>query len=579
MAGSYLNANTYGIGAIIEQRGQLEVPDHQRDFTWSKEDVTTFIEDVLNAMNSRADDYFVGLIVLVQPTNIDSGAWQILDGQQRIATTTMVFASIREWLHGAGKEKDASKTQSDFIGMSEYGETDDLPRLTLNINNRTAFQTHVVNRSNDDTLVAALDHFGKKSSDRRLIEAAIVCRRMVRDYALSAGGNPDKQAGELYRLAKYLKNRVKAVCMDVSTSADAYIIFESLNDRGLDLSILDLVKNHTYGRSGRKLPLVQANWASMVANIGDREADDFLKVFWTSQYGRVQRGALFQKWKLKYRTQADVTSLSRKLVVSAERFSALDAPDADVWSENSNECRSYLKSLRILGNRQVRPIIMAAIDAFSEDRMEKLLHHLLIAIVRYQTIGKGRTGALEITCAKIAHAIHDKKIKSPLRVWNELKSALRGSVADDQQFREEFERFSESNSSRARYLLRELERTHIGGGEAFILTESTKVLNLEHILPKKPGISWSDVKKADPDVEKECVHRIGNLCLLETKMNRNAKGKAFSLKAEKYYDVSEITLTNSLSEHYTEWNRDTISERQTYLSELALETWPQPEGG
>jgi hypothetical protein len=505
MSGSYLNANTYGMGAAIAQRGLLEVPDHQRDFAWSKEDVSTFIDDVINAMKTGAEDYFVGLIVLVQPINVDKGAWQILDGQQRIATTTMVLAAIREWLHGAGKERDASKTQADFIGMSEYGEAEDLPRLTLNINNRDAFQKYVVNRSNDDALSAALNDVGKKSSDRRLIEAAIVCRKQVREYALSAGSDVNDQSDKLYGLAKYLKNRFKAVYMDVSTVADAYIIFESLNDRGLDLSILDLVKNHTYGRSRRKLPQIQANWAYMVANIGDREADDFLKVFWTSQFGRVQRGALFQKWKSKYKTQADVVNLSKKLVIGAERFAALDAPDSDVWSEYSAECRSYLKSLRILGNSQVRPIIMAAFDAFTEDRMEKLLHHLLVAIVRYQTVSKGRTGALEIACAKVAQGIHDRKFKSPLRVWGELKSALRGSLADDQIFKEDFERYSETNSSRARYILRELEQTHGVGGGAKKLVDSPKVLNLEHVLPKNPGSSWSDVKKADPDIEKECT--------------------------------------------------------------------------
>lgn len=317
----------------------------------------------------------------------------------------------------------------------------------------------------------------------------------------------------------------------------------------------------------------------MVSNIGDRKADDFFKVLWTSQYGRVQRGALFQKWRARYRTQADVVSLSKKLVIGAERFAALDSPDSDIWSEYSAECRNYLKALKIVGNGQVRPIIMAAFDAFNEDRMEMLLHHLLVTIVRYQTVGKGRTGALEIACAKVAHEIHDRKIKSPLRVWSKLKSALRGPLADDPLFQEDFERYNETNSKRARYVLRELERTHDAGGGAKVLTDSTKILNQEHILPKSPGASWSDVKKADPDIVKECTDLIGNLCLLESKMNRTAKGSPYAAKAQKYYSVSEVKLTKKLTEDFTEWGRDAINKRQAALAEIALATWPQPEGG
>ena len=81
-------------------------------------------------------------------------AWKILDGQQRLATTTMVYAAIREWLHSAGFDSDAIKLQNDYIAFRELGEAELYPRLTLNINNRTMFRDIVVDRNNDHFLAS-----------------------------------------------------------------------------------------------------------------------------------------------------------------------------------------------------------------------------------------------------------------------------------------------------------------------------------------------------------------------------------------------------------------------------------------
>jgi hypothetical protein len=64
-------------------------------------------------LKNNEPDYFLGLIVLVEPSN--GGAWQILDGQQRLATATMVYSSIRSWLFENGFEKDAQKVQERYI--------------------------------------------------------------------------------------------------------------------------------------------------------------------------------------------------------------------------------------------------------------------------------------------------------------------------------------------------------------------------------------------------------------------------------------------------------------------------------
>src|SRR5258708_25032495 len=117
-----MNADTRGIGELIQANRLFAVPDHQRDYAWDADDeVLQFIEDLEREMlEGRSDDYFLGLIVLVHPE--DGQPWEILDGQQRLATTTMIYAAIRDWLSANRRDVDAQVIQNDYIGIRTLGE-------------------------------------------------------------------------------------------------------------------------------------------------------------------------------------------------------------------------------------------------------------------------------------------------------------------------------------------------------------------------------------------------------------------------------------------------------------------------
>jgi len=571
---SYMDAQTQGIGELIEHRRLFRVPDHQRDFAWAADDeVEQYLDDIIRAFAEGDTDYFLGLIVLIKP--LEGGVWEILDGQQRLATTTMTYAAIREWLYAAGFEKDAGKIQSEFIGVSELGQSQDRARLTLNINNRDGFEKLVVNRCNDDTLEAKRDNAGKFSSERRMIDAAIACRKRVRKLAADVGGTPDEQAGKLFRLAEYARDNVKVVVMNVASTVNAYVIFESLNDRGLDLSVLDLVKNHLFGLANARLAEVQSSWSQMAANLGDRPADDFLKVYWTSRFGRIQRGRLFDEWRRKFDSLSNgkVVGFARELATAADRFAALDIPDHDVWDGYSNECRRLLGNLGILGNRQVRPIILAAIDRFTPQRMERLLRHLVTLTVRYQTVGKRRTGLLEIAAARAALGISTGQLNTPKKVW----SSLAHLVPGDDDFQRDMMEYSEAKPARARYMLSELENVayrleHDGANPEFVPSED---LTLEHVFPRNPSDAWQDQIRATPQLRDQ-VHRLGNLCLLAERPNREVGSSGFDRKSRAVYGNSNLLLTSRIATDFDAWTPASINHRQDQLSDLAIGTWPLP---
>src|SRR5439155_706903 len=185
---------------------------------------------------------------------------------------------------------------------------------------RQAFEDLVVRKASDGTLEGRRSGAPRFSSDRLLVEAIITSRKYVLDFARRAGPGRTDQARALYKLARYLRDQCQIVCLDVPDAANAYIIFESLNDRGLDLSVLDLVKNHMFGLAADKLQEVQTEWVRMNTELGDTRADDFLKVFWTSRYGRIQRGRLFDSWKKKFGSQSKALTLAPALTLAARRY-------------------------------------------------------------------------------------------------------------------------------------------------------------------------------------------------------------------------------------------------------------------
>lgn len=566
-----MDARTQGIGELIEHRRHFAVPDHQRDYAWGEEEVEQFFRDITRALTEDAPDYFVGLIVMVDPEPSIGDQWQILDGQQRLATTTMIYAGIREWLHAAGLERDATKIQGDHIGVMALGEQTDRPRLVLNINDRDTFQALVVDRANDATLISKRDGFGRYSSQRKVAQAALTCRERVQEFATERGRETGDQATALYALAHYLREKVKVVAMNVSSETNAYVIFESLNDRGLDLSVLDLVKNHLFGRAGPHLPVVKNNWAQIAAHLGDRSADDFLKVFWTSRYGRIQRGKLFHEWRNRFDALEShrVVELTADLIIAADRFAALDSDDDELWKDFPPAFREGLHDLALLGNRQMRPVLLAALDRLPRTDLAPLVRRLVVATMRYQTVGKGRTGGLEIACARVARGIAHGELSGSAAVWSQLSAIVPG----DEDFLQDFKRYSEPKATIAKYALRRLEaiaRQQETGTASEL--EPGDNLTLEHILPQNPSDAWASALAEDPDL-REQTNRLGNLCLLRTKTNQDAANRSYSAKATELYGPSELRLTAEIPVRHAHWDRAEIRGRQERLASLAVATW------
>ena len=564
-------APTTGIGKLLAEN-HFFVPTHQRDYRWDQDRVKKLLDDLTEAMDRGDQFYFIGLMVFMRSDE----RLRVLDGQQRLATTIILFSALRAWFGSAEGDTDTSgRIQTDFIGRSEYGETGTKPRLTLNINNDERFQRFVVDGSPLHEIRRERSSLNRNAPNYDLLTAIINCHERISEI-VDESTAVEAAKKYLFRLVKFIRDAVVVVRLTVPSEANAFRVFETLNDRGLELSAVDLIKNHLFGlahdQSKSMLQLIESRWTQLTHQLTDVKESDFLRVYWTSRYGRTQLDHIFDQVRKRAKTGKDAEDLTIDLLEAAEHYVALDSSDDPTWSPYPKKCREILRSLRVLGSRQVRPVLLSGIKRFSVTEFEKLVWLLEVVVVRWQVIGGRRTGMLEIACAKLAKSIWDGDVAS----GRQARTALAGVYTSDSDFRNSFISKQGLSNQKAAYLLRMIEseeRKRKYQSNAVEL-EPGQYLTVEHILPKNdPGEEWETEITADPELLDDCSLRLGNNCLLSESRNLKAARKGFSVKKE-IYSASDLLTTRKVSQH-SEWNRKSIKNHQTWLASRAVGIWKQ----
>jgi uncharacterized protein with ParB-like and HNH nuclease domain len=116
-----------GLGAILRQN-QLVVPPNQREYAWTDREVKQLFQDFARSINQG--DYFLGTIVTIPRVN---GALEVVDGQQRLATTAILLAAIRDYLKEMNEEMLVESIDNEFLTGIDRSKRERVARLKLNI--------------------------------------------------------------------------------------------------------------------------------------------------------------------------------------------------------------------------------------------------------------------------------------------------------------------------------------------------------------------------------------------------------------------------------------------------------------
>lgn len=561
-----MTSKTKSVGDLFTGVTKFEVPKHQRDYSWTAMEVEEFFTDIETSQTKLADSYYIGMLVLVEPRS-SGGRYQILDGQQRLTTLTLIFAAMRDWCFSTGLDADGQRLQKDFIGFSDYGQDEHDPRIVLNSTNREIFEHHVVNSSND----AGVQDLVK--TNRLLLASHSLCSSLLTKCLSKVRRKADRKK-KLYALIKFIRDAVQATVVEVREPEDAYTIFEALNDRGLELSIFDLLKNHVYRELGASNESLATHyWDQLATHLRERKTDEFIRIFWMLRHGRIQKGTLFTRIRETYSGASKSKVLIKEMVADADLYASIDSPDGDTWQAYGDSLRDDIRSIAILGGNQSRPVILAALKRqWREVDFKKLASALIALVVRHQIVGRERTGALEIFCADLSYEIFTRKASAA-----DALNRIRSFYPDDSKFRDDFAHFEETRAQRAKYFLAALNRVkwkaaNPNSAEELEVIRDPDKVNVEHVFPKKFGASpsWAVAAKAYPGLP-DLVHRLGNQCLLAKGPNSKVGNGDFSAKKVVYLR-SGLPDTKALASEAA-WTPAEISARQNALAVLAVSVW------
>ena len=234
--------DTETLGQIVRNRKGLRVPVNQRAYAWKKEHVEDLFTDLNGAITAGASEYFLGSIIVVNPPD-QFEFIEIYDGQQRIATTMILIAAIRDFFYSVLKDqKEATViTGESLISLARRGK--ETAHFTLSAADHQFFVAHILREPENPERKAAVPD-PKKESHLLILEAAKAAADHVR--AISNKLPPDVQTQTLQKWLDYLQTSARVIWVEVQDQATAYRIFETMNDRGLKLSAADLVKNYLY---------------------------------------------------------------------------------------------------------------------------------------------------------------------------------------------------------------------------------------------------------------------------------------------------------------------------------------------
>jgi hypothetical protein len=546
-----------GIGHVLEDNF-LNIPLHQRAYAWEDKQVIEFIQDIDISISAKTKEYFLGSIVLTKRQDLPL---EVVDGQQRLATTCIGISVIRDYFFKIGDNERGQDVEREYLLKKDLRSQEIEPKLTLSNTDNDFFKKKILIRAGSKEREIKAE---KESHDK--IEKAY---HIFEKYFKDKTKVKEAETSFLIDWLEYLKQNVKVIIVTTPSHTNAFTIFETLNDRGLELAITDLLKNYLFGLSGNRLPEVQQSWNNMLGAIetigGETILVDYIRHYWSSRNGATREKDLYMEIKNGVQKQQDAVSFTDDLARGAVFYSLIMNPHHESWARYGGSVQDYMVTLQILRMVQIRPLLISIFLYFNDKEVRAVMPRIVSWAVRLLVSGKLGGGILDKAYSDNAKKIADGEIKTTKQLFDSIKP----NIPSDKEFEIAFSTSTISNSQIARYYLRCLEQQLSGiKNPELIPNGNEEVVNLEHILPQKPDKGWESFKQDEIITYSK---RIGNLTLLQAKLNSDIGNHAFGEK-KLIYSRSQYILTKGICD-YEEWTIANIEKRQKALSALAVKTW------
>jgi hypothetical protein len=540
----------------------FHIPRFQRPYSWDDENINDFWEDLVN---NKGDDYFIGSMVVYKKAKQLFG---VVDGQQRLTTITILLCILRdafteldqpdmaEGLHQLIERKDRDnknefvlKTETSFPYFQEYIQKHGKPELQVKVHAEelNLQRAHKIFRSLVLQTMSAVDN----------------------DPTIA---NSDKNKEKTARL-KEIRDTVlnlNIIFVVLDSEDDAYLIFETLNTRGKDLALSDLVKNHftKHLKAKGAVDNAKLKWEQILETIhnssADLSTDMFIYHFWASRYDAVPLKKLFPVLKKRVTKDTAKDSLDN-LISDVKIYRSIHEP-AYEWVKNEMDASRSLGAMQLFKVSQQTPATLSLVRAYKNGIIKySKLRDTLSAIEKFHFLFTAITssrssGGISAMYSSFARKLFEAKdSQEAANEIGQLVDKLRARRPSLDEFKVAFREvvYTNVNSKQrnlVRYILRKVSE-HFG----YKYASEYEELTIEHIHPQ----SMIDVGGWDSFN----VGQLGNLMFLDQKANglldtKEPKVKVAHLIASGYTVPDELKAIE-------EWTPELALARTDLIAELA----------
>ena len=572
MSDSKIGVKIDGIGHLISD-SRLTVPPYQRSYAWKDEHVTELLGDLSAAYRRYPSEYFLGSVVVSTKSLSGTLVGEIIDGQQRLATISIIIATMRDAMIDHNDPR-ADNLEQGFLVRSDYKHPQGVRYLQLNERDDRFFKEAIIYSCKKRPR-----HYPPTTeSHKRLLSAQAKARSFVNDVINQSGGT-----SELLKWLSFIEESVRVIVVSVIDDNSAFLIFETLNDRGLELSAIDLLKNYLFSRAARvdqtsQLSEAQEIWLELLRYLdplgGEHAVMQYIRSMWTAYSGEIARANVY----VLIRKHFDSPNV-RNSATSVRDFLKLAADNADNYcsivkpndmKQKFCEFKDYFLIMSSIKSSDAHIPFLLSIMTRSEINNYDLsaIFRQLISFCTRQAVTSDVTSAHQIV--SLSKRVLFKEIDSVALIVDELGKC----IVNDSLFEDRLITSSIGNIALIKYMLSSIERfrSRYLAYEVFDIKTEAHVVQHDYVLPWKAGFGWDGFTPEEVSVN---AAKFGNQIILESDIYNSCRNSRNTMS---FHDKklllarSNFEMTKEIAKEPI-WTQIQIEDRQKELAKICCKIW------
>ena len=573
-----VKAKEYYIKDLLSNKFLFEIPDYQRAYSWTKENLKQLVEDIWESVElnkargnkefDQYEPYFLGSIVLCSKEYKDDGCgiYDVIDGQQRLTSIIMLIATIRDLIDN----EEYKKVLSDLIYQKPnvlMGIKESI-RVKARGKEEEFFKKYILTNGGTE-LVKDLDMEELSEAKQNMVNAIEV----FRDSFFNENGELLEE--KLNEFIVYLLQKVVLVVITTESFTSAFRLFNVINARGLPLTDSDLLKSENLRVMNPEIRKEYTDiWESHEQDLGKEKLDQIIGFMRTMKLKNKVEESVYEEFSKKiFRNEPEYLGVNFVNHLTAVK-ALYDKYIIDGNLEGvSEEEKSYYKNL-INIMREFLPYDdwMAAVIRFAEKfNDDKLVLEFVKVLEKRLVIDwvNGNSFADRLNRVYgILEAIEEKDSLEEIKEEPVFLYDLERTTAYFENALNDIDFYSKGRMMIPKYIFVRLDMEKRANE---VLDYSDKIM-IEHVLPRNAKEAyWKDNFSADQ--RRNWANKFGNLVIITGAKNTRANNKPFGEKVEQYLSKkSDFAITKEVLE-LSDWNMDSLKDRHESLVNRALELW------